>query len=79
MEPHVKTMQAEASELGRVESYPHQCLLLQTEAPSSPDHALLSWGEKLLPDKFRIARKPSIFCIYGENGINTQTMRMVSN
>jgi hypothetical protein len=72
-ENHV--LQAKASEMGRVESYPQ----LQTKAPSSPDHALLSWGEKLLPDKFRTARKPSIFCIYGENGISTQTMRMVSN
>lgn len=56
-ENHV--LQAEASEMGRVESYPQ----LQTKAPSSPDHALLSWGEKLLPDKFRTARKPSIFLI----------------
>jgi hypothetical protein len=37
------------------------------------------WREKFPSDKFKTARKPSIFCILEENGLHRQAMRMVSN
>jgi hypothetical protein len=36
-------------------------------------------GEKFPSYKFKTTRKPSIFCILEENGINKQAVRMVSN